>query len=266
MKGKEVIGMFAREHIEAYKVQSPRERQKEQLIEEHLPLVRRIAERLAIGLPSHMQVDDLVSYGYLGLLEAADRYDPSHGVLFSTFASKRIRGAMLDGIRSEDWLPDSLRRKIKAMERAYTQLDNQYGRQATDEEVAKFLKIDLDQLYDLQKKAASTMMLSLEAMINSPDGDGGPLADVIPDQQAANPQEELIEEELNQRLAQAISTLPERDQMILSLYYYEELTVSEIGEVLGISKGRVSQLHTRAIMRLKELLSDEECTLGEEVC
>ncbi|MCK9222370.1 MAG: FliA/WhiG family RNA polymerase sigma factor [Limnochordia bacterium] len=261
--------MFQRENIEAYKVQSPRERQREELISDHLSLVRRIAERLAIGLPNHMQVDDLVGYGYLGLIEAAQRYDPCQGVLFSTFASKRIRGAMLDGIRSEDWLPDSQRRKIKAMERAYAELDGRFGRPATDAEVADALHIDLTELYDLQQKASSTTMLSLELMISSPDGDGGQLSDLIADRQAVNPQQRVVEEDLRNRLAQAIGSLPERDQMILSLYYYEELTISAIGEVLGISKGRVSQLHTRAIMRLKSMLEDEAhelLKLGEEVC
>ncbi len=229
---------------------SPAER--EALILEYAPVIRYVAGRIAMRLPSHVSLDDLMSAGVLGLIDAVDRFDPAQNVKFKTYAEFRIRGAILDELRAMDWVPRSIRRKSGKLEDVYNQLQAQLGRAATDEEVAAEMGVDLEDFYHLLDEVKGVNLLSL-------DDQGGPLGQLDSDRimQALN--KESTEDplvmlglaELRDQMAKAIDSLPEKEKLVVSLYYYDELTMREIGEVLGYTESRISQMHTKAILRLK---------------
>jgi RNA polymerase sigma factor for flagellar operon FliA len=226
--------------------------ERDALILEHAPIIRYVAGRIAMRLPSHVSLEDLMSAGVVGLIDAVDRFDPTQNVKFKTYAEFRIRGAILDELRAMDWVPRSVRRKSGKLEDVYNQLQTQLGRAATDEEVAEELDIDLEELYHLLDEVKGVNLLSL-------DDQSGPLGQLDPERilhalnrdNSEDPLAMLGLAELRDQMAKAIESLPEKEKLVISLYYYDELTMREIGEVLGYTESRISQMHTKAILRLK---------------
>jgi RNA polymerase sigma factor for flagellar operon FliA len=227
---------------------------KDDLITRHAPLVKRIAYHLLGRLPASVSADDLIQAGMLGLLDAAHQYDPSQGASFETYASIRIRGAMLDELRRTDWAPKSVHRKARELASAIRQVETATGREASDHEVAEVLGISPDEYHHLLQETSSSRMLSVEEL----SGDEGDVYDRIGGS-TPSPVENLEESEFREQLLQAIGSLPEREQLIMSLYYEQELNLREIGAVLNVSESRISQLlsqaHTRLRARMHEHLA-----------
>lgn len=224
---------------------------REKLVQRHLHLVRYIAGRLVIHLPPNVEFDDLLAYGVFGLIDAIDKFDIRRGIKFETYAYTRIRGAILDGLRSLDWAPQSLRKRGREVAAAYGRLEARLGRSATDEEVAEELGISTEELQQTLSRLSHANVLSLEDLIGSEDEDAVQLGELIADPNSPDPFEHVAIRDIRQRLAEALDLLPDREKIIISLYYYEGLTVKEIGELLGLSASRISQLHGRALMRLR---------------
>jgi RNA polymerase sigma factor for flagellar operon FliA len=224
------------------------------LIQEYAPFVKYIAQRLACRLPASVCLDDLMSAGALGLMDAIEKYDPTRGTTFKTYAELRIRGAMLDDLREWDWAPRSVRQKEHALTQAYAELERQHGRPADDEEVAAFLGLDRDTFADWLSDVRGVSVLSLDMPLDlEPDGNTGTaLARLVDD--APSPLQIAETEDLKRHLGEAIDQLPEREKVVLSLYYYEELTMHEIGQVLELTLSRISQIHTKAILHLRAAL------------
>ena len=224
---------------------------REQLILQYAPLVKYVVGRLALMLPRILDSDDVLSIGTMGLIEAVDRYDPSTGVKFQTYAISRVRGAILDELRSLDWIPRTARQRSAEIARTFARLEAETGRSPTDEEVARELGLDMTQ-YHQASVSASAVILSLETPVGS-DGteEGAPLAETIESTANPSPTQALEEGELLEGLAGAISSLNERERTLLSLYYEQELTMKEISAVLEVSESRVCQLHSRALHRLR---------------
>jgi RNA polymerase sigma factor for flagellar operon FliA len=237
-----------------YKLCNDQESRSE-LITCYAPLVKYVAGRLAVNLPKNVDEGDLVGYGSLGLIDAVQRYDPDRGVKFETYAIARIRGAMIDGLRSMDWVPVSVRHRNKLFEAAVREVENRLGRSATDEEIASELGITMDEYAQRLKDMASSAILSLEDIWGSPDDDLSTKVPEVKDEKAPDPLEETEWASRKENLARAITCLPERERLIVALYYYEGLTVKEIAAVLKVSPSRVSQLHTKAVSRLRGALN-----------
>jgi RNA polymerase sigma factor FliA len=229
---------------------------RDRLILTYAPLVKFVAGRLGASLPSHVDEQDLVSYGLLGLISAIERYDPDREIKFETYAIVRIKGAIIDELRSLDWVPRSVRSRAREIERAIVELERTLMRAPTDEEIAAKVGISGDELdRSLFEISRSSMAALDELWTPQSGGDQVALIDTIEDASGADPEFSLEQTELNEALAEAISRLPEREKLVVTLYYYEELTLREIGEVLGVTESRVSQLHTKAVLRLKARLS-----------
>jgi RNA polymerase sigma factor for flagellar operon FliA len=232
---------------------------RDRLILTYAPLVKYVAGRLGSGLPAHVDEGDLVSYGLLGLIGAIERYDPARDVKFETYAMARIKGQIIDELRSMDWVPRSVRARARHIERAIGELEARLGRAPTDEEIAKKLGITEEELEESLGEIARSSIAALDELwtVSSSGGGGDQVAliDTIEDERAPDPQGTLSVTEQKEALADAIARLPEREKLVVTLYYYEELTLREIGEVLGVTESRVSQLHTKAILRLKARLS-----------
>lgn len=230
---------------------------REALIEEHYPLVRYLAVRLGSKLPPSIEIDDLVSAGVLGLIDAAEKFDAGRGIRFRTYAERRIRGAILDHLRSLDWAPRSLRRRVRAFESAHSHLERDLGRAVTQDEVARYLEIGLDELQALVGEVNSLQVASLQSCLENDDEgqQSRELAERLADSSECSPYARYARSEVQDRLATAIDRLPEKERLVVSLYYVEELTMKEIGSVLGVNESRVSQLHTKAIGRLRSYLS-----------
>src|SRR5260221_3937944 len=229
---------------------------RDRLIVTYSPLVKYVAGRLGSGLPAHVDEGDLVSYGLLGLIGAIERYDPERDIKFETFAMARIKGAIIDELRALDWVPRSVRSRAREIERAIGELEAKLGRAPTDEEIAAKIGVSEDELEESLTDISRSSIAALDELWSvSGEGDQGSLMDTIEDTQGVRPQEALDETEMREALADAIARLPEREKLVVTLYYYEELTLREIGEVLGVTESRVSQLHTKAILRLKARLS-----------
>ncbi|MBF8983068.1 FliA/WhiG family RNA polymerase sigma factor [Lutibacter sp. B2] len=224
---------------------------KDQLIVEHIDLVKNIAGRLYNNYGKNVEYEDLVSYGIFGLLDAIDKYDPLKNVKFETYAYIRIRGAIIDQLRSLDWIPRSIRQKHKNIEKAYIALENKLGRNPEDGEVAEYLKISLGELNDIFAEISSLSIVSLEEKIMSNAN-----FSIVSDDIDYNPEECIQREEVKNSLIKGLDALSEREQKIIRLYYYSELTYKEISNILNISESRISQIHTKAIMKLKSKLSD----------
>lgn len=229
---------------------------KEQLIIDNLPYVKRIVNRIAIHLPPSVEVEDLVNAGVIGLISAAERFDPSRDKKFITYAAFRIRGAVLSELRSRDYLSRSNRRKIREMERAVVAIEKRLGREAEDEEVARELDISLDDLYDI-KKLAGISFISLEDLGYSSRDDRDSLRTYLVDNRTGNAFAHARLREIENTVAEAINALPEKEKLVVSLYYWEELTMKEIGKVLEISESRVSQIHSKAIIHLRSKLDGD---------
>lgn len=234
----------------------------EQIIIEYSPMIKYVANRIAMRLPPHVEVDDLISVGVLGLLDAIEKYDPGRGAKFKTYAEFRVRGSILDELRSLDWVPRSIRQKATQMDNVTQRLQGKYGRPPEDEEIAEELGLDMNEFFTAMNDTRSMPILSLEDLgINKETGEQQNLLDCLIGDSEADPATQIRLDELKQIIAQGIDTLPEKERLMISLYYYEELTMKEIGEVLGITESRVSQIHSKAVFRLrtklKALLVDE---------
>jgi RNA polymerase sigma factor for flagellar operon FliA len=230
---------------------------RDRLILTYAPLVKYVAGRLGSGLPAHVDEGDLVSYGLLGLIGAIERYDPARDVKFETYAMSRIKGQIIDELRSMDWVPRSVRARARHIERAIAELESRLGRAPTDEEISKKLGITVEELEESLGEIGRSSIAALDELwtVQGGGGDAVALIDTIEDERAPDPQGTLSVTEQKEALAHAIAGLPEREKLVVTLYYYEELTLREIGEVLGVTESRVSQLHTKAILRLKAHLA-----------
>jgi RNA polymerase sigma factor FliA len=230
---------------------------RDRLILTYAPLVKYVAGRLGSGLPSHVEEEDLVSYGLLGLIGAIERYDPDRDVKFETYAITRIRGAIIDELRAMDWVPRSVRARARDIERAIAELEKKHLRAPTDEEIAEKVGITQDELETSLTEIGRTSIAALDELwtISSSGGDQIALIDTIEDTTGPEPQSALDQTELKEALGEGIARLPEREKLVVTLYYYEELTLREIGEVLAVTESRVSQLHTKAILRLRARFS-----------
>lgn len=229
---------------------------RDELITEYAPLVKYIAERLSARLPASIEVEDLISTGVLGLIDALDKFVPDKGVKFKTYAEFRIRGAMLDYLRRQDWAPRSMRRKERQLSQIFRDLEQKLKRPATHEEVADEMGVSMDDFVDLLNKARGLSLLSLNRPRAEDGEDDSELIDAIPDEPEHAPFEILKRQEIKELIGRKINGLPEKERMVVSLYYYNELTMKEIGVVLNVTESRVSQLHSSAILRLKGDLMD----------
>ncbi len=229
---------------------------RDRLILTYAPLVKYVAGRLGSGLPAHVDDGDLVSYGLLGLIGAIERYDPARDIKFETYAIARIRGAILDELRALDWAPRSVRTRAREIERAITELEAKLGTAPNDEQIADKIGISVSELEESLTDISRSSIAALDELWSSTgEGDQVSLMDTLEDLNGQRPEHALDEVEMREALAEAISRLPEREKLVVTLYYFEELTLREIGEVLGVTESRISQLHTKAILRLKARLA-----------
>jgi RNA polymerase sigma factor for flagellar operon FliA len=214
---------------------------------------------MSSGLPAHVDEADLISYGLGGLIFAIERFDLSREIKFETYAITRIRGAIIDELRSLDWVPRSVRARAREIERVNVKLEARLRRAPTDEEMASELGLGLEEFHDALLQISNSTIVALDELWNVSDssGDQVSLLDTIPDHGAPDPEAVVDQGELRDRIADAIAALPEREKLVIALYYYENLTLREIGEVLGVTESRVSQLHTKAVLRLRSKLGGE---------
>jgi RNA polymerase sigma factor for flagellar operon FliA len=214
---------------------------------------------MSSGLPAHVEEADLISYGLTGLISAIERFDLSRDIKFETYAITRIRGAIIDELRTLDWVPRSVRARARDIERANMKLEARFQRAPTDEEMAGELAMSVEEFQDALLQISNSTIVALDELWNVSDssGDQVSLLDTLPDHGAPDPQSVVDQSELRDRIADAIAALPEREKLVVALYYYENLTLREIGEVLGVTESRVSQLHTKAVLRLRSKLVGE---------
>lgn len=228
-------------------------------IERYLPLVKRLAGRLAMSLPQHVDEDDIIGYGVFGLLDALERFEAARGLKFETYASIRIRGAMIDGLRTMDWVPHSARQKVKRVQEAFTSLEYRLGRAVSTEEVAASLQLAAKDVESVLAQAQFLTVTSFDEITvdGSGDSSGSPL-NLLVDQSAVEAYEDVEKEEIKTMLAEAVDKLPEKEKLVVALYYQEELTLKEIAAVLKLSESRISQLHSQAIARLRGRLNRQK--------
>src|SRR6202161_2638693 len=235
------------------------ERARERLCVAYSPLVKYVAGRMASGLPPHVDEADLISYGLGGLISAIERFDLSRETKFETYALTRIRGAIIDELRTLDWAPRSVRARARQIERVNIKLESRLQRAPTDEEMASELGTTIPEFHEHLLQIANSTIVALDELWSGTDagGDQVSLLDTLPDRAAPDPQMLVDESELRDRVSDAIAALPEREKLVIALYYYENLTLREIGEVLGVTESRVSQLHTKAVRRLRSKRAGE---------
>ena len=230
---------------------------RDQLIVYYAPLVKYVASRVAAGLPQSVDQSDLVSYGMFGLIDAIVKFDPERGFKFETYAISRIKGAILDELRSIDWVPRSVRSKAKSVERAMVKLEGKLHRSPTDSELAEELDLSIDQLNGIYNQISSLGMVALDEMLSGSGGEGLTFGDTLADRHDG-PGGQFEQVEMRQTLAEAINRMNEREKIVLTLYYYENLTLAEIGRVLGVTESRICQIHTKAVLTLRSRLSSLE--------
>jgi len=228
---------------------------RDRLVLHYAPLVKYVAGRVGTGLPTHVDVNDLVQSGIFGLVDAIQKFDPGRGQHFETYAMQRIRGAILDDLRAQDWAPRAVRSRAREVEGALERLGARLHRTPSDHELAVELETDVDELRDLYGKLRLASVVALEDLVG-PGKEHGSIIDVLADEATDDPATVLVDADNRRRLAEAVSQLEERDRTIVSLYYFENLTLAEIGRVLGVTESRVSQLHTRAMLRLRAKLGE----------
>jgi RNA polymerase sigma factor FliA len=225
------------------------------IINDFAPLIKYIAARIAVRLPPHIDVNDLIDAGVIGLIDAIEKFDPDKRIKFKTYAEFRIRGAILDELRSMDWVPRSVRQKAKKIEEAMAEIEDSLGRPATDEETAVELGIDLQSYYHLLSETAAASLLSLNDLGDEEDDSSRKnLVEYVIQKDKDQPSHQLQHNEMAAQISEAIFALPEKEKRVISLYYYDELTMKEIGHVLKFTESRVSQIHTKAILRMRRRL------------
>ena len=231
---------------------------REHLILHFAPLVKYVAGRVSVGLPPNIEQADLVSYGIFGLIDAIEKYDPERGIKFETYAISRIKGAIIDELRAIDWIPRSVRFKAREVEKAYATLENRLHRTPTDAEVAQELGITTDELHTIFNQISFVSVVALDELltVGSERGDRLSLVETLEDKGAEDPESAFEAEEMKVILAGAINRLPEREKIVITLYYYEGLTLAEIGQVLGVTESRVCQMHTKAVLQLRGKMHD----------
>jgi RNA polymerase sigma factor for flagellar operon FliA len=228
---------------------------KNKLILEYSPLIKFIAQKIASRLPANIELDDLISSGVIGLMDAIDKWDPTRDNKFKTYAEFRIRGAILDELRAQDWVPRSIRDKAKVLDKTIVQLEAELGRIATDEEIAKALSISVDEYHDLINQVRPVSLLSIDEAQTFSNTDKKSILNLLEGTKLSNPYNQLNLKIVKSYITAAIEELPERQRLVLSLYYYEDLNLKEIGKVLRVTESRVSQLHAQAVTRLRNKLA-----------
>ena len=236
------------------------ERARERLVVAYSPLVKYVSGRMASGLPAHVDEADLISYGLVGLITAISRFEPAREIKFETYAITRIKGAIIDELRSLDWVPRSVRARARAIERANAKLEHKLQRAPNDEEMALELEMTVQEFQDALLQISNSTVAALDELwtVSDASGDQVSLLDTLQDHDAPDPAAVMDQTDLKDRVADAIARLPEREKLVIALYYYENLTLREIGEVLGVTESRISQLHTKAVLRLRGRLGDED--------
>jgi RNA polymerase sigma factor for flagellar operon FliA len=235
------------------------EKLRERLILHYSPLVKYVAGRVGVGLPSNIEQADLVSYGIFGLIDAIEKFDLERAIKFETYAISRIKGAIIDELRSIDWIPRSVRYKAREVEKAYAALEAKLHRSPTEAEVAEELGIKLEELHAIFSQVSFVNVVALDELLSAGNekGDKLSLVDTLEDTKAEDPVQAFETEETKYLLAKAINTLPEREKIVVTLYYYEGLTLAEIGQVLGVTESRICQMHTKAVLQLRGKLADQ---------
>jgi RNA polymerase sigma factor FliA len=221
--------------------------------------VKYVAGRMSSGLPAHVEEADLISYGLLGLINAIERFDLEREIKFETYAITRIKGAIIDELRALDWVPRSVRARAREIEKVHAKLEHRLHRTPTDEEMARELNVSTEEFQEQLVRISNSTVVALDELwaVSDSSGDAVSLLDTLHDPDAPDPQQMLAQSEVKDRLADAIAALPEREKLVIALYYYENLTLREIGEVLGVTESRISQLHTKAVLRLKSRLQGD---------
>jgi len=232
---------------------------KNKLITEYAPLIKFVAQKIAVRLPSNIELDDLISAGVIGLMDAIDKWDPTRDNKFKTYAEFRVRGAILDELRAQDWVPRSIRDKAKLLDKTMVQLEAEIGRIPTDEEVAKALNVNIDEFHELLNQVRPVSLLSIDESQTFSNVDKKSILNILEGCRLNNPFNQLNVKAVKEIVTEAIEELPERQRLVLSLYYYEDLNLKEIGKVLRVTESRVSQLHAQAVSRLRNKLAQ---TLG----
>jgi RNA polymerase sigma factor for flagellar operon FliA len=227
---------------------------RDQLLVYYAPLVKYVASRLASGLPQNVEQADLVSNGWFGLIDAVDRFDPSRGNKFETYAMQRIRGAILDELRSNDWVPRSVRQKARAIEKAMAKLEARLGRTPSEAELAEELDVPVSQLNAMFTQISNAGVVALDEVLGGERGDSVALVDTLADT-AEGPVGQYERHELKQILAEGINAMSDREKWVLMLYYFERFTLADIGRVLNVTESRVCQIHTKAVMQLRLYLN-----------
>lgn len=238
---------------------------RENFIKQYAPLVKYVAGKVAVGMPHNVEFDDLVGFGVFGLLDAIEKFDPDKNVKFKTYAVTRIRGAIFDELRSIDWVPRSVRQKTKELEETIGSLEAQLGRTATDQEIAQALGLTEDEFLKTMMRISGTSILSLnDIWFSGDENDKVSIGDSIEAPSSLNPDIIVEKDEIRRIIVEAINELPDKEKKVLVLYYYEDLTLKEIGQVLEVTESRVSQLHTKAILRLRAKLTNIRKGIMEE--
>ena len=235
--------------------EAPNANLRRQLIEQYAPLAKYVVDRLNLQPSGGVSYDDLISQAIVGLIEAIDRYDPTRGVKFNTFAYYRIRGAVMDMLRELDWMPRSLRAKGNDIVNAIARLEGELGRPPSDEEVAAAMGISIDRFNEIAQEVGGSSLMSMDETIEQDDGENHlPVGDMIADDNALSPEDFAANQDQRRVLAEAIDSLPENERLVISLYYHDGLTLKEIGKVLGVTESRVCQMHSKAILRLRAMM------------
>ncbi|MBE9374370.1 RNA polymerase sigma factor WhiG [Saccharopolyspora sp. HNM0983] len=229
---------------------------RDRLVLHYAPLVKYVAGRVGTGLPSHVEVSDLIQSGIFGLVDAIEKFEPERGLKFETYAMQRIRGAILDDLRAQDWVPRSVRSRARDVERALERLEAKLQRTATDVELADELELSVEDLRELFAQLQMTSVVALDDLIGAGSSQAS-LAETLADDSAEDPVTALVDRDSRRQLAEAVERLSERDRVVVTLYYFENLTLAEIGRVLGVTESRVCQLHTRAVLRLRSKLTEQ---------
>ncbi|CAN5753981.1 RNA polymerase sigma factor WhiG [soil metagenome] len=231
---------------------------RERLIIHYSPLVKYVAGRVGVGLPPNVEQADLISYGIFGLIDAIEKFDPARGIKFETYSINRIRGAIIDELRAIDWVPRSVRSKARDVERAYSSLENKLKRPPSDDEMAEEMDVTKDELNHVYSRLSSVSLVALDELmsVEGERGDRLSLIETLEDTRALSPSDVLESAEMRSILTGSVNRLPEREKIVITLYYYEGLTLSEIGQVLGVTESRICQMHTKAVLALRSKIAE----------